>query len=85
MLAAALRTDSEDSNRTHFNKEKGSSLSLTLVFTDDYKDFGTNCDSMAAEIEDHILHFESLSVRSVAPAVNSKLEYGSNPSQDPSP
>lgn len=31
-----------------------------LVFTDDFKDFGTNCESMAAEIEDHILEFSSL-------------------------
>lgn len=30
------------------------------LFTDDYKDFGTNCESMAAEIEDHILQFSLL-------------------------
>lgn len=31
-----------------------------LFLTDDYKDFATNCDSMAAEIEDHILQFGKL-------------------------
>lgn len=29
-------------------------------FADDYKEFGANCDSMAAEIEDHILWFTSV-------------------------
>ncbi|KAM6994870.1 transcription elongation factor A protein 3 isoform 1-T1 [Tautogolabrus adspersus] len=31
-------------------------LAAALRTDDDFKDFGTNCDSMAAEIEDHILH-----------------------------
>lgn len=35
-----------------------------LFFTDDYKEFGTNCESMAAEIEDHILYFCQLFVLS---------------------
>uniref|UniRef100_A0A3Q2YQI2 Transcription elongation factor n=1 Tax=Hippocampus comes TaxID=109280 RepID=A0A3Q2YQI2_HIPCM len=32
-------------------------LAAALRTDNDYKDFGTNCDSMAAEIEDHILQF----------------------------
>ncbi|CAJ1061562.1 transcription elongation factor A protein 3 isoform X1 [Xyrichtys novacula] len=31
-------------------------LAAALKTDNDYRDFGTNCDSMAAEIEDHILH-----------------------------
>ncbi|KAK5604822.1 hypothetical protein CRENBAI_008908 [Crenichthys baileyi] len=32
-------------------------LAAALRTDNDYKDFGANCDSMAAEIEDHILYF----------------------------
>ncbi|XP_051920472.1 transcription elongation factor A protein 3 isoform X2 [Hippocampus zosterae] len=32
-------------------------LAAALRTDNDYKDFGTNCDSMSAEIEDHILQF----------------------------
>ncbi|KAG7469132.1 hypothetical protein MATL_G00125690 [Megalops atlanticus] len=35
-------------------------LSAALRTDDNYKDFGTNCDAMAAEIEDHILLFKEL-------------------------
>ncbi|CAF87330.1 unnamed protein product, partial [Tetraodon nigroviridis] len=65
MLAAALRTDSEATvavhARTHVRTHAAAAVttsnnfSVFFVSTDDYKEFGTNCDSMAAEIEDHIL------------------------------
>lgn len=59
MLAAALRTDSEATMAASARRSSVNHLKLFLFFalvsTDDYKEFGTNCDSMAAEIEDHIL------------------------------
>lgn len=58
MLAAALCTDSESTMAASVRRSYGNHLKLSfcaLVSTDDYKEFGTNCDSMAAEIEDHIL------------------------------
>lgn len=60
MLAAALRTDSEATMVASARRGSVNHLKLFLSFfplvsTDDYKEFGTNCDSMAAEIEDHIL------------------------------
>lgn len=65
MLAAALRTDGEaktEGAHTHTPTTTAAYLNMQtslqipfLVSTDDYKEFSTNCESMAAEIEDHIL------------------------------
>lgn len=35
--------------------KKSKRNTLSFLSSDNFKEFGTNCDSMAAEIEDHIL------------------------------
>lgn len=84
MLAAALQTDSEAHARPR-RRDTFWTLSDTvvedyvfLVSTDDYKEFGTNCESMAAEIEDHILSFNS-SVTVIAALISGSFGDFSNP------